>query len=139
MDLILQAGPRSILLDIDWKAVGVIVSIMTFILGSGGTLLYRLIVANFNAHVKLFEQAVENNASNDKERMVALRQAIDGERDKREALEKEFRRHLADLPRDFVQRIDWIREFNKVDAKLDAIWEKVSSAHEKIAAKGKIK
>jgi len=137
-------------LGLDWKVIGIFVGILLAVIGGMLSLLYKLIVSTFSAHVKLFEEklkstaqkfqaAVHNNSAVDSLHMKQIQADYKRMQEKHDDLEKDFRKHLADLPREFVQRIDWIREFNKVDAKLDAIWKKVSETREDVAKKGTAK
>ncbi len=103
---------------IDWKALGVIVTIL---------------FAWTGMLVKIIAYLLKRNLSGYDEQLKTLTKALEDEGRKRsegearaskryEKLDGDFRRFLADLPKQYVQREDWIRTWTAVDAKMDSIW-----------------
>ena len=105
-------------LGADWKALGVIVTIL---------------FAWTGMLVKIIAYLLKRNLSGYDEQLKTLTKALEDEGRKRsegesraskryEKLDGDFRRFLADLPKQYVQREDWIRTWTAVDAKMDSIW-----------------
>lgn len=160
IEMITQAAPTAgQWLGLDWKVMGIVIGLLTTIMGSMLGLVYKLIVSNFAARVDLFDQkvdavaerfaaSVDKNSALDIERLDRLRGDVKTETQKREKLEADFRNLLERLPIDYVHRKDWVRGFNqldgkvdrfaqKTDARLEAIYELVSNTRETVASKGK--
>lgn len=103
---------------IDWKAVAVIFAILSAWTGM---------------LVKIIAWLLKRNLTGYDEQLKTLKQSVEAEARKRsegearaakkyEKLDGDFRRFLADLPKQYVQREDWIRTWTAVDAKMDSIW-----------------
>lgn len=155
IDMIAQSAdlPAS-WLSFDWKAIGVIIGLLTTIFGSMLGLVYRLIVSNFAARVDLFDQkvqaianefkmanktlaeqftaSVDKNSALDSERLSRLRSDLSSGEVKREKLEAELRNLLERLPIDYVQRDDWVRGFSQLDGKFDRFAQKTDGRLEAI-------
>lgn len=59
------------------------------------------------------------------EKFSAQTAALKGTADKVEQLERDFLRHLADLPVHYVRREDYVRGQSVIEAKLDALYNKL--------------
>lgn len=108
-------------LGIDWKALSFIVAILT-----GWTMLLVKIIAwllkralgTYDDQMAKLEKDIANEA---KKRSEADKNSLR----KYEKLDQDFRHFLADLPKQYVQREDWIRTWTAVDAKLDSVWREL--------------
>ena len=83
-----------------------------------------------------FRKQIDADKAQDNVNFEKMSEALSSTNTKLENLDSDYRDFLAKLPIIYVQRDDWIREFNKVDAKLDAIWSALSKTRETVA-KGK--
>jgi outer membrane murein-binding lipoprotein Lpp len=141
-------------LGLDWKVVGIGVSLLTAIIGGMLGLVYKLIVSNFAARVDLFDQkveaianefkaanntlaekfkdAVDKNSALDNERLDRLREDLKTGVRKREKLEADFRDLLERLPVEYVHRDDWVRGFSQLDGKIDKFAQKTDARLEAI-------
>jgi hypothetical protein len=75
-------------------------------------------------------------------RMGSLENSVDSlsgdlerEADKRRELEKEYRKHIADLPLLYVQREDWIRLGSIIEGKMDTLNNKFDALKDYINAR----
>lgn len=159
IEMMMQSAPSAVpWLGLDWKVMGIVIGLFTTIAGSMLGLVYKLIVSNFAANVKLFNQkvdtvsaafeaAVDKNSALDTERLNRLRDDIKTEKEKREKLEGDFRNLLERLPVEYVHRADWTRGFSQLDGKLDRFAQKtdgrletlfqlLSNTRETVASKG---
>ena len=160
IEMMMQAAPSAgPWLGLDWKVMGIAITLFTTIMGSMLGLVYKLIVSNFSARVDLFDQkvdavaaafkaSVDQNSALDNERLDRLRNDVKTETKKREKLESDFRNLLERLPVEYVHRDDWVRGFSqldgkidkfaqKTDARLEAIYELIYNTRETVASKGK--
>ena len=156
---LIAAGLNGPLAGLNWKAIGLIITLVTTILGAGLGFGIKLIVGNLATHRELFEEkverlgdryaaAVDQNAALDKERMNRVLHDISSNKRKIEHVNEEFRKLLQQLPVDYVHRDDWVRGFSqldgkidrfaqKTDARLEAIYELISNTRETLAGQTK--
>lgn len=105
-------------LGIDWKALGVIASILFSWTGLLVGIIAHLLKRNLSAYddqLKSLKKSVEDETRKRRDAEARAEK-------KYERLDGDFRRFLADLPKQYVQREDWIRTWTAVDAKMDSIW-----------------
>ena len=62
------------------------------------------------------------------DRFDRLEKSIELESNKRDGLDRDFRRHLAELPTLYVQREDWVRFSTVVETKMDRLFELVQAS-----------
>ena len=103
--------------DLDWKMVGVIVTVW---LASNALLI--------GAIKFLIERAVKSFDDN----MAGLKAGQRRTDERIEVLEREFRDLLTQLPNIYVQREDWIRFVVGFESKLDRLGDKLDKVRESI-------
>lgn len=108
-------------LGVDWKALGVIITILFAWTGLLVKIIAWLLKRNLSAYdvqLKKLEESIDKEAEK-------RRKADEACAAKYEKLDQDFRHHLADLPKQYVQREDWLRTWTAVDAKMDSIWQSI--------------
>lgn len=107
--------------QVDWKAVGVIFGILSAWTGLLVKIIAWLLKRNLSAYDDQIKTLKESISAEAKKRSDGETRATR----KYEKLDGDFRRFLADLPKQYVQREDWIRTWTAVDAKMDSIWQQL--------------
>lgn len=107
--------------SLDWRGMSILVTV--------GLAWSALLVGTIKI---LIERAIRGN---DK-RFERIESDLEDEAAKREALEKEFRSLLADMPLKYVQREDWIRLATTIEAKMDTLNMKFDELKDRIYARG---
>lgn len=102
---------------LDWKVVGILAT---------------LFVAWNGFLVSVIWWLINRAAKGGDDRVRRLERSIEQEGEKRQDLEREFRQLIADLPLKYVQREDWIRLATTVEAKLDALAQRVDGLKDKM-------
>ena len=108
-------------LGVDWKALGVIITILFAWTG----LLVKIIAWLLKRNLSAYDDQLETLRDSVKEEATKRRKADEAQARKYEKLDQDFRHHLADLPKNYVQREDWLRTWTAVDAKMDSIWQSI--------------
>lgn len=116
---------------IDWKVIGVLSTIFLAWNGFLVGIIKFLIDRSFKSGDRRLE-AIETDVEDIRD---AVAHGIGEEADKRRELEREFRQLIADLPLKYVQREDWIRLATSIDAKMDALADKVEEVKDRLYAR----
>ncbi|MBL4869776.1 MAG: hypothetical protein JKX72_02355 [Robiginitomaculum sp.] len=108
-------------LGVDWKAF----SILAGLLFAWTMLLVRIIawlltrhLGSYDDKIKSLEEEIEKEAGWRRRDNTKLTNKYD-------KLDGDFRLFLANLPKQYVQREDWLRTWTAVDAKMDSIWQSI--------------
>ena len=108
-------------MGIDWKAFGILSGFLlgwTMLLVSIIAWLLKRGLSSYDDKLEKLETSITSEAS--------TRAAGDkATAAKHEKLEQDFRHFLADLPKQYVQREDWIRTWASVDVKMDNIMKSI--------------
>lgn len=93
-----------------WQLIGMFAALFTFMLGA--------IVALGKVALKQFEDRQNS-------RFTAIEQAVSKRDDDFTRLEREWMKFLAELPVQYVRREDYVRGQSVIEAKLDALYNKL--------------
>lgn len=104
--------------------VTLLVAFLTFV-AAAGRLLLAQIDRRLNERFRAMEDAGRQNARHWDERFATVIEQNRREADGWSALEKDFLRFQAELPLQYVRREDYVRGQSVIEAKLDALYNKL--------------
>ena len=107
-----------------WQVISLILSFVGFLFASGRLLLTQ-IDRRLNDRFEAMENAREQASKHWDERFGSAIEQNRREAEGWSALEREFLRFQADLPLQYVRREDYVRGQSVIEAKLDALYNKL--------------